>query len=68
MVEVGSEKRGRGRPRVHQSDEERLAAGAKAAREYRARKKKVRDERRDQTVPLSSAIIDLSVLPAWRRK
>ena len=45
----------------------RHVRNAEAARRYRARKRTEREARRDPRQPLWSAIIDLSVLPAWRR-
>lgn len=41
---------------------------AERARRYRARKKARLAELRDETVPVSSAVIDLSALPPWKRK
>lgn len=68
LPELEPVKPGRGRPRVHQTPEEKKAAQAEAARQYRARKKAERDARRDLGQPISSKIIDLSVLPPWQRK
>lgn len=55
---------GRGRPRLHADAK---AAGAAASKAYRARKKAERELRRDPAAPLTSKIIDLSALPAYRR-
>lgn len=41
---------------------------AERARRYRARKKARLAELRDETVPVSSTVIDLSALPPWKRK
>lgn len=64
MTTDNKETIGRGRPRVHADQK---AAAAAASKAYRLRKKEERGRRRDTTQPLSSKIIDLSVLPAWRR-
>lgn len=57
----------RGRPAKHASEAERRAANAQAARAYRERKKAERAARRDPAQTISSRVIDLSELPAWRR-
>lgn len=41
---------------------------AEKQKAYRERKKAREAELRDPDVPLSSKVIDLSELPAWRRK
>jgi hypothetical protein len=41
---------------------------AERSRNYRARRKARSAELRNPDIPLSSKIIDLSALPAWRRK
>lgn len=41
---------------------------AERARRYRARKKARLAELRDETVPVSSTVIDLSALPPWKRR
>ena len=41
---------------------------AERTRRYRARKKARLAELRDETVPVSSTVIDLSALPPWKRK
>jgi len=58
-----SRQRRPGRPR--KSD---ALSNAERARNYRARKKARAAELRNPEVPVSSEIIDLSELPAWKRK
>ena len=41
---------------------------AEKQKAYRERKRAREAELRDPSVPLSSKVIDLSELPAWRRK
>lgn len=43
-------------------------SAAERARHYRERKKIRLAELRDITKPISSSVIDLSALPAWKRK
>lgn len=50
-----------GRPRVH-------VDAAARQRAYRDRKRAQKNARSDTTIPLFSSLIDLSVLPAWRRR
>lgn len=52
----------RGRPRKYESKAEAQAA---ASRAYRARKKAEKEARR-QSPTVSSDVIDLSALPAWK--
>ena len=52
-----------GRPK-----KEGALSAAERARRYRARKKARTAERRAENIPVSSALIDLSELPAWRRQ
>ena len=61
---VGEEIVKRGRPA---SPIGRAVRNAEAARRYRSRKRQEKRDRRDPNQPLRSAVIDLSVLPAWRR-
>ncbi len=49
-----------GRPITYQTHEERLAAGAMAAKEYRARKKAEKMARKNHSISLKSSIIDLT--------
>lgn len=49
-----------GRPAIYHSEKERLAAAALAAQAYRARKKALKLKRKDNSVPLTSSIIDLT--------
>jgi hypothetical protein len=58
-------RRPRGRPRKHPDAK---AAQAAASRAYRERKRAERERRRDPAEPLESDTIDLSALPAWRRR
>lgn len=58
-----SRQRRPGRPRKPNA-----LSGAERARNYRARKKSRAAELRNPEAPLSSKIIDLSELPAWKRK
>ncbi len=53
----------RGRPR-----KDNAFSNAERARRYRARKKARLLELRDETIPVSSAVIDLSALPPWKRR
>lgn len=41
---------------------------AERARRYRAREKARLADLRDETVPISSTVIDLCALPPWKRK
>ena len=41
---------------------------AERSRRYRARMKTRLAELRDETVPVSSTVIDLSALPPWKRR
>ena len=41
---------------------------AEKQKRYRERRKQLESDRRNPSVPLSSKIIDLSVLPAWQRR
>lgn len=52
-----------GRPR-----EPDALSDAERARRYRARKKTRLAELRDETVPVSSTVMDLSALPPWKRR
>lgn len=54
------EKRGPGRPAMYTTDEERKAAAAEAAREYRARVRREKRMRRNPNLALRSKVIDLS--------
>lgn len=55
-----------GRPAKHLTLEEKKAANATAAKEYRARQKAKKQEWRDPTKRPRSSIIDLSALaPPW---
>ena len=54
--------RGRGRPRKPDA-----LSDAVRARNYRERKKQRLADLRDESKPLTSMLIDLSVLPAWKR-
>lgn len=49
-----------GRPLTYETEAERLEAGAKAAKEYRSRKKALKLARKDVNVPLTSDVIDLT--------
>lgn len=61
------EKRKVGRPLEHVTSEQKKAANASAARQYRARQKAKREEWRDLSKRPRSSIIDLSaLLPPWR--
>lgn len=68
------EKRGRGRPAMYKSDEERKAARAQAARERRAalKAKGLKEIRRHVSIKpektLTSSIIDLSAVPNNQRE
>jgi hypothetical protein len=63
------EKRKVGRPVQHVTSEQRKAANAFAARQYRARQRAQRQERRDLSKQPRSSIIDLSaLLPPWHAK
>lgn len=65
---VGEPARGRGRPALYHSEEEKKAARAAAARQRRAREKAERDARRRSDQPLTSDILDLSQVGAWRTR
>ena len=54
--------RGRGRPPKPDA-----LSDAERARQYRARKKQRLADLRDESKPISSTLIDLSALPAWKR-
>ena len=54
--------RGRGRPRKPDA-----LSDAVRARKYRERKKQRLAGLRDESKPITSALIDLSALPAWKR-
>lgn len=56
------------KPRVGRPRNPNALSDAERARSYRARKKARRADLRDESKPLSSKIIDLSALPAWKRK
>ena len=43
-------------------------SAAERARRYRARKRARLAELRDETVPVSSTVIDLTALPPWKRR
>lgn len=58
-------KRGRGQPKKHHTEAERLAAQAEAARAYRAKKKAALEARRKPDAPVTSAILDLSKVRQW---
>lgn len=58
-------KRGRGQPKKHHSEAERLAAQAAAARAYRAKKKAAQEARRKPDAPVTSEILDLSAVRRW---
>jgi len=58
-----NQRRGPGRPRKANA-----LSNADRSRNYRARKKVRAAELRDPEVPLSSKVIDLTALPAWKRK
>lgn len=56
-----------GRPLQHMTVEEKKAASALAARQYRARQKAVREKRLSLSKQPKSKVIDLSTLtPPWR--
>lgn len=57
-----------GRPAKHPTAEARKAASAVVAKRYRDKRRAARNERRDEAIPLRSALIDLSALPAWKRR
>jgi hypothetical protein len=52
-----------GRPRKDDA-----LSDAERARRYRARKKARLAELKDETKPVTSAVIDLSALPPWKRR
>lgn len=54
-----------GRPAIHQTPEQKKAANAEAAKKYRAEKKKLKQNNDDK---ITSKIIDLSAVAAWRRR
>jgi hypothetical protein len=61
------EKRKLGRPLEHVTSEQKKAANAAAARQYRARQKAKRQDWSDPSKRPQSSIIDLSaLLPPWR--
>ncbi len=53
----------RGRPRKANA-----LSDAERARRYRARKRDRLAELQDETKPITSRVIDLSALPAWKRQ
>jgi hypothetical protein len=64
---VTLEKRKVGRPLKHITSEQKKAANASAARQYRARQKAKREGWRDLSKHPQSSILDLSaLLPPWR--
>lgn len=73
MFELPLAKRTAGRPALYGTDAERKSARAKAARERRARERdagwvEVRRLVKHKEQPLQSDVIDLSAIPAHRRK
>lgn len=52
-----------GRPKKHDA-----LSDAERSRRYRARIKARLAELRDEKIPVSSTVIDLSALPPWKRK
>jgi hypothetical protein len=67
MVTV--EKQKVGRPLKHVTSTQKKVANASAARQYRARQKAKKLERRDLSKSPRSSIIDLgAVVPPWRTK
>ena len=63
LVDTIAEPRRRGRPRKYKDDKERWRAAQNA---YRERKRQAKANQADDKV--HSDIIDLSALPAWRRR
>jgi len=58
-------RRPRGRPKIYDTKQQQQAA---AARAYRARKKAAKTAAKAPDDRLHSNIIDLSPLPAWKRR
>lgn len=56
------------KPKLGRPTKPDALSDAERARSYRARKKARLAELRDETVPVSSTVIDLSALPPWKRK
>ena len=56
------------KPKLSRPKKANALSDAERARRYRARKKARLAELRDETVPVSSTVIDLSALPPWKRK
>ncbi|NIF43064.1 hypothetical protein F3J14_19650 [Burkholderia sp. Tr-862] len=56
------------RSKADRVKKEGALSDAERAKRYRTRKKARLAELRDETVPVSSSVIDLSALPAWKRK
>lgn len=56
------------KPKLGRPKKPDALSDAERARRYRARRKTRLAELRDETVPVSSTVIDLSALPPWKRK
>jgi len=66
LTTAAAPRRPRGRPRIYDTKQQQQAA---AARAYRARKKAAKTAAKaPEDERLHSKIIDLSVLPAWKRR
>lgn len=55
-------------PKLGRPKKANALSDAERARRYRARKKARLADLQDETVPVSSTVIDLSALPPWKRK
>ena len=56
------------KPKIGRPKKPDALSDAERSRRYRARKKARLAELRDETVPVSSTVIDLSALSPWKRK
>ena len=56
------------KPKLGRPTKPEVLGDAERARRYRVRKKARLSELRDETVPVSSTVIDLTALPPWKRR